>query len=107
MKGEKVNFINISGSSQTKDSYTNFDIKLQNFKGHWMTTLRASVGKFAYKVDSDGFVVYNTNDEYKYSAGVKINYALTKKENISFGFRRSKFNDSNVNIYLISYSYTF
>ena len=55
----KYNYIHVSNNMANKSNYSNFDLKLQNFNGPWTTTLDASLGKNAYKVANDGFVVYN------------------------------------------------
>ncbi len=108
----KYNHIHINKDGITpKNNYSNVDIKLQNFKGPWTTTINVSFGKSAYKVANDGFVVYTTGDEYKYSAGLSVNYALSKKDSIKAGFTRSKYNntidDCYSNIYILSYSRAF
>jgi len=107
----KYNHIYISKSDiAPKQHYNNFDVKLQNFQGPWTTTLKATFGKFAYKVANDGFVVYNTGDEYKNGYGISVNYNFNKVNNIKFSFERDKFNEngnSYSNIYLLSYSRAF
>ncbi|GAX88069.1 conserved hypothetical protein [Lebetimonas natsushimae] len=107
----KYNHIHISKKNiAPDDTYNNFDIKLQNFYGHWTTTLKTTFGKFAYKVANDGFVVYNTGDEYKYGYGLSVNYNFEKVNNIKISYERDKFEDeSNAysNIYLLSYSRAF
>ena len=108
----KYNHIHINKDNITpKSNYSNVDIKLQNFKGPWTTTVNVSFGKSAYKVANDGFVVYTTGDEYKYSAGLSVNYALSKKESIKAGYTKSKYNngtdDCYSNVYTLSYSRAF
>lgn len=107
----KYNHIHISKENiAPKINYNNFDLKLQNFKGSWTTTLKTTFGKFAYKVANDGFVVYNTGDEYKYGYGLSVNYNFDKVNNIKISFERDKFNnngDAYSNIYLLSYSRAF
>ncbi|WP_024789100.1 hypothetical protein [Lebetimonas sp. JH292] len=104
----KYNNIHISKDGiAPDDTYNNFDLKFQNFKGPWTTTLKTTFGKFAYKVANDGFVVYNTGDEYKYGYGLSVNYNLDKINNIKVSFERDKFeednNDAYSNIYVLSY----
>jgi hypothetical protein len=105
----KYNYIHISKNNiAPKTNYNNFDLKLQNFKGYWTTTLKTTLGKFAYKVANDGFVVYNTGDEYKYGYGLSVNYTFKKINNIKFSFERDKFDENAYsNIYLLSYSRAF
>ena len=108
----KANIIRISKDNKApKQNYTNFDLKLDNFIGSWTTTLKASLGKFAYKVGADGFAVYNTADEYKYDAGIKVSYKLSKTDSVAVSYGRSKFNTGGVdafsNSYLISYAHAF
>jgi hypothetical protein len=108
----KYNYIHISEKNiASDDTYNNFDLKLQNFKGPWTTTLKATLGKFAYKVSNDGFVVYNTGDEYKYGYELSVNYNIKKINNIKFSFERDKFetnsDDAFSNIYVLSYSRAF
>jgi len=108
----KVNYIRISGTSGAKkDNYTNVDLKLQNYQGKWMTELHGNFGKNAYKVANDGFVVYNLGEEYKYSAGININYYISKTDSIKAGFDRSKFEENSKNaysnVYTISYIKSF
>jgi hypothetical protein len=108
----KYNHIHISKENiAPDDTYNNFDLKLQNFKGPWTTTLKTTFGKFAYKVANDGFVVYNTGDEYKYGYGVSVNYVFKRVNSINFSFERDKFDSNNQeafsNIYIISFSRSF
>jgi hypothetical protein len=107
----KYNYIHISEKDiAPDDNYHNFDLKLQNFKGPWTTTLKATLGRFAYKVANDGFVVYNTGNEYKYGYGISINYVYNKVNSIKVSFDRSEFKEggnSHSNTYLISYSRAF
>ncbi|MEO1923139.1 MAG: hypothetical protein ABGX25_01320, partial [Nautiliaceae bacterium] len=108
----KYNHIHLNKDNITpKDNYSNVDMKLQNFQGPWTTTLNLSFGKSAYKVANDGFVVYTTGDEYKYSAGLSVNYAISKKESIKVGYIKSKYNNGSSNcysnVYTLSYSRAF
>ncbi len=111
----KVNYINISDKTKAgtpDDNYWNTDLKLSNSQGPWTTTLKASLGKYAYKVADGGFVVYNLGDEYKYSYGVDVNYALSKQNSIKVGFTRSKFDESDnddcySNVFLVSFATSF
>ena len=106
-----LNYIAIDGGSVPKDNYFNADLKLQHFKGPWTTTLKASIGKFAYKIANGGFIIYNTSSEYKYEAGLKINYALKKTDSVAFSYTNSEYNNglNNVysNTYVISYAHAF
>jgi len=104
----KVNYIRISGNAGTKkDNYTNVDIKLQNYQGKWMTELKGDFGKNAYKVADDGFVVYNLGNEYKYGAGININYYINKLDSFKIGVDISKFEENNKNAYSTIYSISF
>jgi len=103
----KYNYIHISDNAANKGNYSNFDVKLQNFKGAWTTTLNVSLGSNSYKVANDGFVVYNLGEEYKYSLGASVNYSLSKTDNIKIEYTRSKYNNgtsySYSNVYALSY----
>ena len=110
----KVNFINISdenAAGSDKDHYVNTDLSLSNYKGPWTTTLKASLGKNAYKVGDNGFVVYNLGEEYKYSYGVDVNYAFNKKNSVKVGFTRSRFDEGDnhcfSNVFLASFVTSF
>ena len=104
----RVNYIKISGNSGAKkDDYTNVDLKLQNYQGRWMTELYGNVGKNAYKVARDGFVIYNLGEEYKYSAGLDINYYIDKTMSLKVGFSRSKYEINNKNAYSNAYTVSF
>ena len=110
----KINYINISESNvANKDNYTNVDLKLQNYQGPWMTELFTSLGKNAYKVAKDGFVVYNTGGEYKYIVGMNIKYNIEKTLSLELGVSRSKYTldnsntDAYTNTYVVSFSKTF
>jgi len=110
----KVNYIHISDkikAATAKNNYWNTDLKFSNFKGPWTTTLKASLGKNAYKVENGGFVVYNLGEEYKYSGGIDISYALNKTSALKVGYSRSKFEENNKNaysnVYVASYSLNF
>ena len=104
------NYIHISDkikAGSNKNNYSNLDIKLQNFKGSWTSTINLSLGKNAYKVANGGFVVYNLGEEYKYSADFSVQYAINKNDNIKVSYSRSKYNngseDSYSNVYSIFY----
>jgi len=102
----KLNYIKISDTNvANKDNYTDIDLKLQNYQGYWMTELFASLGKNAYKVANDGFVVYNTGGEYKYSAGINLNYYLSKTLSVKVGFSRAKYTLDNSNTDVFSNTY--
>ena len=92
----KINYINISESNIAKqNNYTNVDLKLQNYQGPWMTELYTSLGKNSYKVANDGFVVYNTGEEYKYSIGMNIKYNIEKTLSFEIGGSMSKYTLDN------------
>lgn len=102
------NYMYVSNNEALNSNYTNIDIKFQNFKGPWTTTLKASLGKNAYKVANGGFVVYNLSNEYRNSFGVDVSYSFEKVNSIKVGYTRSEFlnNDQKkgyANIYTISY----
>ena len=106
----KYNYIHIFDNVKAgtnKNKYSNFDFKLQNFKGPWTSSINLSLGKNAYKVANGGFVVYNLGEEYKYSAGVSIQYAINKDDNIKVSYSRSKYSNgaknSYSNVYTLSY----
>ena len=107
----KANLIKISDKNKAytkKDSYTNYDIKLQNFNGALTTTLTYSFGKNSYKVANDGFVVYNTGGEYKSNEGIDFSYKFKKTNSIKIGFSHSSFDSSSSsNTYLLSYAKSF
>jgi len=100
----KLNYIKISESNvANKDNYTDVDLKLQNYQGYWMTELFASLGKNSYKVANDGFVVYNTGGEYKYNAGINLNYYLSKTLSVKVGFSRAKYTTNNTDVFSNTY----
>jgi len=110
----KVNYIKISNkesANANKEHYINTDLSLTNYQGPWSTTLKASLGKNAYKVANNGFVVYNLGEEYKYSYGIDVSYALSKKNALKVGFNRSKFeengDDGYSNTFLASFITSF
>jgi len=108
----KGNFINISGNSEIdKKNYSNFDIKLQNFKGKWVREIKISKGESRYKVANDGFVVYDTGDKYRYNIGASLGYFVKKNLSLKAGFSRSKYiidsNNAYSNTYSISFTKTF
>ena len=104
----KADYIHISEANYApKQHYTDVDMKLQNFKGPWTTTLNFSGGKNAYKVANDGFVVYNLGDEYKYSGGLSVNYKFQKTNNIKVSFSRAKFAENNKDAYSSSYGLSY
>jgi len=107
----KLNYINISdevAAGTNKDHYFNTDIKLQNYKGPWMTEIYGNYGKNAYKVANDGFVVYNTGGEYKYSLGINVNYYINKVTSFKVGFSRSKYEiSSSNNVYSNAFTVSF
>jgi len=74
-----------------------------------MLTFKGSFGKSAYKVDSDGWVVYNLGEEYKYVVGAEWTYYIDKYSSFKIGYTRSKFNentpeDSSADMFLIAYT---
>ncbi len=109
-----VNFIKISNktiANTPKDSYVNTNISLSNYKGPWTTTLKASLGKSAYKVEDGGFVVYNLGEEYHYSFGINISYSIDKTSALKIGYTRSRFEENNQkaysDVYVASYVLSF
>ena len=98
----KINYIHISDKKKAaaiKNNYWNIDLKFSNTQGQWTTTLKASLGKNAYKVENGGFVVYNLGEEYKYTAGLNISYEINKNNSVKVGYNRSKFEENNKNAY--------
>ena len=109
-----INFINISNKNAAhtpQDNYVNGDVLLTNYQGRWATTIKASIGKYAYKVANGGFVVYNLGDEYHYSYGLNVSYDVNKRSAFKLGFTRSKFKengkDGYSNVYVASYTLSF
>ncbi|GAB6074783.1 hypothetical protein [Nautilia lithotrophica] len=109
----KVNFIKLSKSDAApRDNYVNFDFKLQNFKGPWVTTLKASLGKNAYKVSDGGFVVYNLGDEYKYNYSFGISKKINTNDSVSFKigydvFEETQGYEASSTSFLINYTHNF
>jgi hypothetical protein len=108
----QVNFIKLSNKNITgKDNYTNYNVSLSNYLKNWTTTLKASFGKSAYKVENGGFVIYNLGEEYKGIYGIDIKYTWNKVNTIGIGYTYSRFNDiessANSSTYLLSYSRAF
>jgi uncharacterized protein YjbI with pentapeptide repeats len=103
----KLNYIMLSNKETTpKDNYTNVDFKLENFKGAYTTTLKASVGDIAYKASEEGMVVYNSADVYKYSFGLKLSKAVTKTETLAISYDYAKFSENGTatsNTIMLSY----
>ena len=106
-----LNHIYVSNDKVLKSNYTNIDIKFQNFKGLFTTTLKASFGKSSYKVANGGFIVYNLSDEYKNSYGVDISYTFKRFYSIKVGYTINNLNGNQNsyinNVYTISYYRTF
>jgi len=91
-----LNYILLSNSSAApKDNYLNFDIKLENFKGPWVTSLTASIGKSAYKIANEGFVVYNLGEEYKGVYSVSVGKTLKNNDFVSAKLSYSKFEETS------------
>ena len=110
----KLNYIHISDkklAGSKVNNYVNTDLKLVNSQGPWATTLKTSLGKNAYKVANGGFVVYNLGEEYHYSFGIDVSYALDKTDSIKVGYSRSKFEENNKdaysNVFVASYNLSF
>ena len=104
-----INQIHIDKSGYApKRNYTNADLKFAVYDAKFNAALKASLGKNAYKVDQDGWVVYNLGEEYKYSVGAEFTYYLDKRSSLRVGYTRSKFNentptDSYANTFLLAY----
>ncbi len=107
----RIDYIRISDNAAKKDNYTTFDIKFQNFKGPWTTTLEGSFGKNSYRIDKGGFVVYNLGEEYKYSYGISIAKAIDETSSLKIGYTRSRFelnsNNTDSNLFLLAYTRAF
>jgi len=108
----KMNYIHITKANiANKQNYFNFDFYLTNYIKNYATTLKASIGKSAYKVDNGGFVVYNLGEEYKSSFGIDIKYTYNKVNTFGFSFNYSTFDEDNNNahsiVYLLSYTRAF
>jgi len=107
----KINFIKLSNSDAApKDNYVNVDVNFQNFKGPWTTTLKLSLGKSAYKVAEDGFVVYNLGDEYKSAYSLSVSKKLKNNDYITGGieintFEETKGYEASSTTYLINYTH--
>jgi hypothetical protein len=107
-----LNFIHISQPGYTnKRDYVNLDLKLQNFNGPLTTELFASIGKNAYKVAKGGFVVYNLQEEYKYSFGASVGYSFKNGSFLKASYTRSKFSENSKeaksNNFMLSFSKSF
>ena len=108
-----LNYINLSNSDAApKDNYFNVDLKLENYKGPWVTTLNASLGKTAYKVAKDGFVVYNLGEEYKNSYSVSVGKKLKNNDYVSGSVEYSTFEETpgyeaSSTTFLINYMHNF
>jgi len=103
----KLDYIKLSeNDSFNRKNYTDVDLKIQNYhQGPCMVELFGSLGKNAYKVANNGFVVYNTGEEYKYNAGININFYLSKSLSVKIGFSRSKYTLQNSNEDVFSNTY--
>jgi len=108
-----LNYIKLSDSdAAAKSSYTNVDLKLDNYNGTWVTSLEASLGKSAYKVANDGFVVYNLGEEYKNSYALSVGKKLKNGDFVSAKVSYSEFeetegSDAASTSFLINYSHKF
>jgi hypothetical protein len=108
-----LNYINLSNSDAApKDNYVNVDLQLKNYKGPWVTALEASVGKTAYKVAKEGFVVYNLGEEYKDGYSLSIGRKLQNNDFINFSVNYSEFEETegysaSSTSYLINYTHNF
>jgi len=108
-----MNYIYLNKSDVSpKDSYLNFDFKFQNFKGPWVITLEASIGKSAYKVMKNGFVVYNLGEEYKSIYNINIGRKFSSHGFASVGLGYSSFEETpgeeaDSLTFLVNYSYSF
>jgi len=106
-----INFIRISNKNVTgKENYINYDFSLTNYIDKWSTTIKASIGKSAYKVENGGYVVYNLGEEYKNSFGVNVNYKIDNVSNVGGGFTYSNFKegvDASSMVFLLNYSRAF
>jgi len=107
-----VNFIDITKKVTPKTNYTNVDLQLQNFKGPWITTFKTSIGKTAYKVANDGFVVYNLGEEYKSVYSLEIGKKIKNNSFISVNLGYSDFvesdgKDGSSNIIGFTFSHNF
>jgi hypothetical protein len=51
------------------------------------------IGKEAFAVRNDGFVVYNKPEEQKGEYGLSINYILSKQSSLTAGFNKEFFSD--------------
>ena len=91
----KFNYIYSNKYLATKKRYSNVDILLSNYEGRFTTTLKASLGKTAYKVANGGFVFYNTGDEYKNSYGIDVSYALNKSTSVKVSYSRATFTENS------------
>ena len=95
-----LNFIHLSKEAITnKDRYLNADLSITNYQGPFSTTIRASVGKNAYKVANGGFVVYNLKEEYKNSIGLDVVYSLNKDTSLKVSYTRNNVKENNQNVF--------
>lgn len=110
----KENYIHLDNKNDNnlKNNYLNTDLSLKYFKGPLTLTLIGSFGRNAYKIDNNGFVVYNTGDEYKRQVTVSATYNLNKNSNLGIEYSKATFDESNIDnahsyLYMINYTYYF
>jgi len=99
----KLNIIHLNQNVNNRQNYLNIDLKLDIYLNKLTTSIVGNYGKNSYKVDNNGFIVYNLGDEYKYNYGAIIDYKINNNLNITFSYKRSCFIENNQNAYSNSY----
>ena len=91
-----VNQIHVSESGYApKDDYTNVDLRIDMLEATWSVGVVASLGKAAYKVDKEGWIVYNLGEEYTYNIGVEYNHNMGRDASFRLSVARSKFKEAD------------
>jgi len=75
------------------DNYTNIDLKLDIIERRWSAGLFASLGKAAYKVAQEGWIVYNLGEEYQYILRGEYRYRLQNGSTLKVGLVHAEFDE--------------
>jgi len=104
-----LNQIHISDEGYAPDdNYTNIDLKLDIIEPKWSVGLFASLGKAAYKVGQEGWIVYNLGEEYQYILRGEYRYRLDKRTTLKVGLVHSEFDEmgySGANSNALTFAY--
>ncbi len=103
----QLNLINLTKKADLHEqNYFSAEQSFTFYRDKLTTTVSGWVGKQAFSVGNDGFVVSNKAELLRGGFGVKFNYALSELYSLTLGANRTRFDDTSSDNTATSTSYT-